>query len=261
MPTLYWQDDETGETESVTLDATQTETHEDALTITDHPVEVGANIVDHAREEPTRLTVEGFVSGMPTLADDDANFESVPLTVETMADPGTKTIQLDVPGAPIQPSVSGLLQAGIGAISNAITGGPNHKATVRGDPRRTTVARRAQMLRQSSPRNRVRDVYDLLLKAQSRRLFVTVQTTMREHFDMLIERIAVPRTTEDGTGSKFQVDLRRVRVAASETVQSPKPAEARGTLTKNKGSQAAKNAKNPELRSTLRSGVIAVFGE
>jgi hypothetical protein len=259
MTTLYWQDDDTGATEFVAFDAVMTEGHEDVMTITEHPVEQGANVTDHAREEPTRLTVEGFVSGMPTLADDDARFESVPLTVETMADPGTKTIQLDVPGAPIQPSVSGLLQAGIGAISNAITGGPNHKATVRGDPRRTTVARRAQMLRQSSPRNRVRHVYDLLLKAQSRKLLVTAQTGVREHFDMLIERVAAPRTTADGTGAKFQVDLKRIRVAASETVQSPQPAELRGQLTKKAGSQTVKNAADPEPRRSILKSAVSSF--
>ena len=91
-------------------------------------------------------------------------------------------------------------------------------------------------------RNRIRDVYDLLLKAQSRRLLVSVQARYREHFDMLIERVAQPRAVEDGSSARFQIDLKRIRVSDSQTVAAPKPAETRGAGSKNKGSQATKPA-------------------
>lgn len=259
---IYWQDDETGQTESVQFDAVQSESHEDTLAITEHPVEQGANITDHARELPARFSVEGYVSTIPNAAlDDDAVLELIVLNVPTMADPGTKIIQLDVPGSPLQPSLTGLLQAGAAAVTSALTGGPNHRATVRGDIRRQVLPLRAQVLKQSTPRNRVRDVYDALLKAQSRKLLCTVATRFREHFDMLIERVAAPRTVEDGSKVLFQLDLKRIRIAASETVESPRPAEVRGQLTKSAGSQAVKTAPDPEpRRSLLRSGILSLGG-
>jgi hypothetical protein len=116
------------------------------------------------------------------------------------------------------------------------------KAQLTGEPKKGQRIVKAQMLQQKTPRSRVRDVYDLLLKAQKRRLLVTVQARYREHFDMLIERVAQPRVVEDGSSARFQIDLKSIRVADSQTVAAPKPAEARGSIGKNKGSQATKPA-------------------
>ncbi len=257
MTLLYWQDDESGETESVEFDATTSESHEDTLNITDHPVETGANVTDGAREEPTRLSIEGVVSSMDNpRIDTDAGVQTlVELTAPAMLNPGTQTKKLDPPAPPLEKSISGLVQAGIGALVSAIGGGPNYNATFTGDPKPGTVNIKAQLYPQTAGRNRIRDVYDLLLKAQSRRLLVTVQAKHREHFDMLIERVAQPRSVEDGNTAKFQIDLKRIRVADSETVAAPKPAEARGNLGKSKGSQNGKKdpnaaAKEEEYAST-----------
>ncbi len=253
MPILYWQDDETGQTEFVELDATQSEEHEDTLTITDHPVERGANVVDHAREEPTRFTLEGIVSSIPNpRIDTDTAFVTTDLLAPVMLDSGSKTVKLNPPKPPLEPSLSGLIQAGASAVVGAVTGGPNMNAQLTADPRRSRASIKAQSLQQKAPRNRVRDVYDLLLKAQSRRLLVTVQTRYREHFDMLIERIAVPRSVEDGSSAQFQIDLKRIRVSDSQTVAAPKPAEARGAGWVNRGSQAAKPA-SPEAAAKFES--------
>lgn len=253
---LSWQDDESGQTEFVQFDAVVTEVHEDIVTITDHPVELGVNITDHARPEPERLTVEGIVSRMPNPElDSDLSLDITELSVQTMVDQGTRTIVLRIPQPPIEPSINGLVNAGIGALKNAIFGAP--KATVENPPIRGTVQRNYRAIHQTEPRDRVRDIYDLLLKAKERALLVVVSTTPRDYYDMLIERIAAPRTVDDGGGRvRFEVDLRRIRVAASETVNAPEPAEARGQPTKAKGSQASKQDPNDEkkkerLESTL----------
>lgn len=255
MPILYWQDDETGETESIEFDATQSEGHDDTVSITDHPVEVGANVADHARPEPTRFTLEGIVSPIPNpRLDKDTAFTTSDLVAPVMLDPGSKTVRLDPPKPPLEPSLSGLVQAGVGALVNAVTGGPNMNAQFTGDARRGTRVVKTQSLQQKAPRDRIREVYDLLLKAQSRALLVTVQARYREHFDMLIERVSQPRAVEDGSSAKFQVDLKRIRVSDSQTVAAPKPAEARGNIAKNKGSQATKPAdaaSSQQLESTL----------
>lgn len=49
----------------VIADASPSEQHVGANTITDHPVEEGANISDHSRPEPDRVQIEAVVSNTP----------------------------------------------------------------------------------------------------------------------------------------------------------------------------------------------------
>lgn len=50
---------------TIELDVSITESHTGRVAVTDHPVEDGFNISDHARPEPDRLTIEGLVSNTP----------------------------------------------------------------------------------------------------------------------------------------------------------------------------------------------------
>lgn len=201
MSTLItWQDPDTGALGVIQLDAIQTESPEDTLTITDHPVEMGANVVDHAREQPARISIEGVVSSLPNpRVDKDTGFQSIALSVPGMSAPGTQTIRLDPPKPPLELSPNGLIQAGVGALVNAITGGPNLNATFAGVPRSETIVRDGQMLQQNAPRDRVRDVYEALLRVMAARQLVSVSTRHRDYFDMMIERVAKPRAVEDGS--------------------------------------------------------------
>ncbi len=47
------------------LDCTVTETHTSTSTVTEHPVESGANITDHIRPDPVQLSITGIVSDTP----------------------------------------------------------------------------------------------------------------------------------------------------------------------------------------------------
>lgn len=50
---------------ALVLDASVQETHVANVEVTKHPVEQGAAISDHAREEPETVTIEGLVSNTP----------------------------------------------------------------------------------------------------------------------------------------------------------------------------------------------------
>jgi hypothetical protein len=259
---IYWQDEATGAIGVVRLDAMQSESPEDNLTITSHPVEQGANVVDHAREEPTTLSVEGIVSSIPNPAiDTDAGFQTIEITVPIMLRARNQIIELDPPKPPLALSPSGLIQAGVTAIGSAIFGGPNMSAEFAGETTKGKADLKGQFYQQNSPRNRVRDVYDALLAVQSKRQFVNVSTRDREHFDMLIARVAKPRALEDGSSAKFQIDFQRIRVASSQTVAAPKPAEARGKAGTSKGAQAAKPDADPkQKRKTLAKAILDSLG-
>lgn len=258
MATLITWVDETGKLGVIQLDALQSESPEDALSITDHPVERGANVVDHARQEPTRISIEGMVSSIPNpRIDTDAGFQTFEIAAPAMTAPGTQTIKIEPPKTPLDVSPNGLIQAGIGAIANAITGGPNLNGTFSGVSHQTTETLKGQFYQQSAPRDRVRDVYEALLKVQSDRQLVTVSTRDRDYFEMMIERVAKPRAVEDGGSAKFQIDLKQIRVAASRTVQAPKPTEVRGKGHVNKGAQTTKKDEDPkQKRKTLAKAVL-----
>lgn len=49
----------------VAIDCTVTETHTATATVTEHPVESGANITDHIRPDPVQLSITGIVSDTP----------------------------------------------------------------------------------------------------------------------------------------------------------------------------------------------------
>lgn len=51
--------------DSLTVDATLSELHTTEVELTDHPVETGANVVDHARRKPDGVQIEGIVSNTP----------------------------------------------------------------------------------------------------------------------------------------------------------------------------------------------------
>lgn len=256
MAILYWTNEDTGALETFKFDATTSEDPSDVTAITDHPVEQGANIVDHARDEPERVTVEGIITNTPhqgnLTEDDDHQTTTVPLTVNVMTAPGTKVVHLDVPSPPIEISPSGLLQAGVGAIVTAITGGPSNNANVIDAAQKTSVTVQATVLESAAKRNRAREAYEKILGAKRAHDLITVQIGFREYFDMLIERVGAPRTPDDGDGLKFSIDLRSLRIAESQTVQSPEPTEARGSASKSTGSQTAKDDPNaePKLTST-----------
>lgn len=50
---------------TVELDATVSETHSAASDVTQHPVEAGANVVDHVRPKPRTLVLEAIVTDTP----------------------------------------------------------------------------------------------------------------------------------------------------------------------------------------------------
>lgn len=251
---IYWQDPDSGVTESVQLDAVQNVTPDDQLTITDHVVEGGATITDHAQKDPNTVSIEGIVSNMPNpRLDSDAHQASLDLQVAQMSSPGTKTITLDVPRPPVQLSPSGLIQAGVSAVVGLLSGGGSPKATVRDRAKQTSISQSVQVFQQDAPRDRVRDVYELLLKAQEQKLLCTIQTRRREYFDMLLKGIGEPDTIEDGKAGRFQLEFRYIKVADSETVLAPQPTEARGHVGVSKGSQAAKADPNADKKGPLRS--------
>lgn len=65
LTTFFVYDDSGQVSEQLTIDATPREQHEHANTISDHPVEQGADISDHVRPQPDRVTLDCRLSDTP----------------------------------------------------------------------------------------------------------------------------------------------------------------------------------------------------
>jgi hypothetical protein len=230
---LTWQDD-AGQTEFVQFDVVTVITHEGTVEVTEHPVEEGSDIADHARPVPEFLSIEGFVSNKPMASN-----------------PGVDKIasfrQVDLKYPPHDPPLNlSIGQAITGAI-DAITGKDPFPAQVTALAFDTFV-------------NRIRQIAEKLEDARLNSRLIRVYTSLREYENMVLLREAEPITADDGSGCTFQVDLKRIRIVTAETVEAPQPAEARGATTKAKGSKAGQQADNQEAKQEqLRSIAASLF--
>jgi hypothetical protein len=238
---FYWTDPDSDAVVTVIFDAVSGLNPEDLVTITDHPVEEGFPVTDGARSQPTHLSVEALVTSTPNKKI-DKDVSLAPLDLKTVGrQRKNTTFTLDIPKPPIQLSESGLIQAGVGAITSLLTGAPKATASeISGLLVRETVT--AQAIQQDAPRNRIRDTYDTLLLVKDQHALITIISSHRDYFDMMIERLAKPQVAADGSSAKFQIDLKQIRTVTSQSVTAPKPAEPRGQPMANKGSQSAKPA-------------------
>ncbi len=59
---------EDGQVQSILFDATERDSHQSTATITEHPIEEGANISDHIRKDLDRVSLRVVVSNTPIVA-------------------------------------------------------------------------------------------------------------------------------------------------------------------------------------------------
>lgn len=247
---LYWYDDGFPFlTHEIRFGAVTSETHEDVVTITEHPVESGSSNSDHAKDEPPRVSIEGIVSTVLTVG--DVGTIPVPQVAQAtmqMRGPDRPSREA-IPQPPMDRSIVGVVGAGIGALTggnSVIVRVPTYLKIVRPIP--------VQTVQRLIPGDKPREIYESLLEAKTKKALFTIATRFREHFDMMLERVTLLRTAEDGTSGRFQLDFKRIVITETETVSVPIPAEARGAVLRNKGAQAAKPAATPDpsqVKSTL----------
>jgi hypothetical protein len=274
---LTWKDP-AGATVFVQFDVVTHEEHEGSVTITEHPVEDGPDVADHARPQAETITVEGFVSNSPLATnlfsgpatdltvEEGWDFTSVDLDLRSglhgaLQTVGTKQVKLDIPSQPFQ--VSSPVRMGTALITaalDALSGPP--EATVIKREERPPTKQRALVLKTTKPKDRVRAVFEKLSEVRVQHRMVRVETKMAEYDNMMIEKVSLARTPEDGNGGSFTVDLKRVRIVKSETVDAPKPVEPRGSKTVAKGSKLPQELppeEDPRGRSLSLAGVQAIF--
>ncbi len=227
---LSWEDKATGTLQIVRFDVVSTESYEALMSITSHPVEKGADVTDHAREEPIAVTLEGFLSFTPLYQNPG---------VENLAGYSNKPLKPLYPpklgGAPIF-TPGGLASAVGGAIGDLLS------------PPKPPEANSLAFTSVDAASKRVLDKIEMLQKARksATRIRVLAGGGAHDLEDMMIARLGLPRTPEDAGGMVVQLELKQVRIVSSEIVAAPVSAELRGQPIESKGSKAGDKASDKQ---------------
>ncbi len=188
---LTWYNDSGVQAGQVQLDAAISETHTTTAQITDHQVEVGANISDNIRPMPKKLSLQGIVTNHPiaTPSTQMRGIVGVPngrITTKVRAKQGAIPIGLPVPP--------------MGSVVEKVF---DYSA-----------------LYFASEFDRVRDVYGELTLAQQTGMLFTVTTSLTQYTNMAIENISTPRSAETGNALMLGMDFKEIRFAEVLTVDA-----------------------------------------
>lgn len=242
MPVLSWQDT-LGELVTLTFDVVEMVTRTVETDITEHAVEDGADITDHARTTGMIIEMSGYVSNTPLYStvggEKNSRWEAVDIPGPVQRIPIGYAASIATPTAGPQ----SLAQAAFGAIAGAVASAPKATMLVRDWV------------------SRVKEIEQLLDETQESARLCSFDDSEQSFENLLIQSRGVTRTTDDGDGATFSLTLKRIRVVSAQLVDAPVPAEPRLAPLKSVGSKAAKAAKGDEekqaeLQETLESSTF-----
>lgn len=177
------------------FDAVLSSTLDTSTTVTEYPVESGANVSDHARMNASKVMLEVFVTNTP-MTDID------PLTQKTRG--AVNSVVLDIPKAPGPKNLYTLLAAGVSAIFG-------------GSPEPT----KALVLTFDNAFLATQDTLSLLTQLQREARLIQVVTRDWYQENLVIESISAPRNPEDGGAARISITLKEVRIVETEIAQIP----------------------------------------
>ncbi len=226
------------------LDASATS----ALELTQHPIESGASISDHAISRPFTLDL--------TLVQTETPISPIPgqfsVTSEALEiperRPGKQTNQLRIRENDRVPVNVNQL---IGAVTSRIARpGPISVEGLKVDGDLSTSTLRVSALTANAPVERVNQFYADLLSLQLGVTPLNVTVKGATHIDLVIKSLT--RTDAPGQGgcARFQVSLQRVATVSTQTVELPPVPE--NTRKKSRGKKGDEKVE-PENRSVAKS--------
>lgn len=203
--------DDAGVLGGVWLDAVVHEVHTMGNRVTRHPLESGADVVDHIISEPDSVEIECRVTNSP-LRPPQSHADNAREVQRQIDVPPADLISLG-PLGPVDTSV------GIGFFNARLPLSP-----------RSAVVRMVE-----GAAGRVDAVYDELRRMMSERRLVDIRTSLRDYIGMAIEQISIP---VDRRGVlEFTVTASSITVAQSKLVDAPTPTQQRARPTENAGRQ------------------------
>ena len=247
--------DPAGATQTLSFDVVTDSNHNLALTVTDSPVEKGADLTDHAFPSLDRVVLSIFISNQPiyTNADPSGSIEEITEEIPkyqapSLLDPSSIDSVGDVASAV---SPGGVTKAVSGAIKDGI-----NKLLSGGGTQRFSVVRFSDGL------NRPREFYEAFRFLRDTVTLLRVLTSLRDYDNMVIEDMTGLRDASTGDGATFAVSFREVKIANTQLgAVDIDPSELRAFKNQNTGSKATKNASGQgQNKSILASATDSLTG-
>lgn len=224
MAQLVFLYEQGGELSLLKFDALLTEQHSATATVTEHPIERGANIIDHVRPERRHLTIEAFVTNTPIESPDvDGARGSVRVTELS---PSQRTFD----------KLANRKKASTTQFTKAVT--------------------KANVLQFDASFNRVVSVHATLSRLCREGTIVTVISPLTRYTQMCIQEISSPRDAASRNASTFTISLIEIETANSQTVDEPLPLEPRGQRSSNRGAAPVTEVPEVEVLDPVRSESI-----
>jgi len=241
---------------SLEFDVVTDESHEGILVVTEHPIEKGANIADHAIPQNAKCTITGLVTNTPIdnriKSGSVANVEvDVPIVtyfgkiVEVQRKKYRAVPPLNPAGFAI-----GALETGIDILSDEISGPMQFPVQ---DSRTDVTKRSLTVLQFDQDFDRVSEVLYQLEDLQQRKVIGTLITPKRSYENMILQHYTAPRKAKAKGSITVTCDFVQVQIVNTEIVSAPKPLQERGKRAQAKGKQDAPKAE-PEPKEPKSAG-------
>jgi hypothetical protein len=226
----------TGASQSLYFDIVTDESQDQGSVVTENPVEEGAAIADHVRDQLNVCTLDVFVSSTPVF---DVNNR------------GARLVSVPIPLRKYQPPLAPTPGAVFGAAGSAL------KGLLSGN-----TEYKAQVLSWDFEFDAVADMLRTLEALKSDRQLVDVVLPSRTYESMLLEKFKVSRNAKSGSGATFHLEFKELRTAEVRLV-TPIPSEVRAKPAVKKGVQGPVPASAPDAKrkSVLKAGFDKFFGQ
>lgn len=219
------------------FDCTVSITHQGTADITEHPVEKGADITDHAKKNVGRFSMEAFITNSPIYDNDFSGEGSVygkslplPQTTNAFAPQRPPLITWDLWFNPL-PFVGFSVTVGRAIPDMGLPAAQNAPSAV------------AQTLSWSADFETVRETRRILEELQTSVQIISVITPEKVYENMILESFIMAKDKDTGDGANVTLEFRELRIVETKLLAAPVPSIPRGSLPVSKG---AKNAKPTE---------------
>ena len=253
---LNWTDT-AGNINVIVFDVVTAEDWAEGSTITEHPVEKGANVSDHVRVRLPACRLQARVSNEPIDANNFGQPVVAPLALNVPSPnwvPGPGVVIVPTWVNPIElrslaGSLVGLAAGPIGGIAGGLAAGallPGFKVDVPVQtnaglvppvPSALPVPQVLQWI--SGGMDFVAAIHTLLVQLKNSAQLIDVFGTKQTEYDMAIEELTFHRGPDTGTSEDITIGLKKIRIVSTQTVAAPIPnlSAGGGLKTVNKGAQ------------------------
>jgi hypothetical protein len=190
---------------------------ESPLEFTDHPIDDGSTISDHAVRKPETLSLTLTHTQTPLRKIDGFSNTKQQLTVSSVRY-GTQKTQLNVrsKGGPA-PNIGALIEAGVAAVRGAIPSSLKGLKVLPAQGQEFGIT----VLQADAPVDRIGTFFSELLRLQAAVTRLTLSFKGRDYGDFVLTSVSKSDKPGRLGASSFQVSLKRIRTVAAKQVSLP----------------------------------------